>query len=120
MPQLRAAVVCGAANNQLADDLAADASAMSVSNSPCFWLRFDAATTEAPQWPGGRRGRIPKGLFAARNGDSQVLVRVAQVSKTFHMGGQVVRGLYGVDLDIHAGETVALIEAALSRSADAA
>src|ERR1700675_43272 len=23
-----------------------------------------AATTEAPQWPGGRRGRIPEGLFA--------------------------------------------------------
>jgi peptide/nickel transport system ATP-binding protein len=46
---------------------------------------------------------------AARNGDSQVLVRVAQVSKTFHMGGQVVRGLYGVDLDIHAGETVGLV-----------
>jgi hypothetical protein len=23
-----------------------------------------AATTEAPQWPKGRRGRIPQGLFA--------------------------------------------------------
>ena len=26
-----------------------------------------AATTEAPQWPGGRRGRIPEGLFAPGN-----------------------------------------------------
>jgi hypothetical protein len=25
---------------------------------------IDAATTEAPQWPRGRRGRIPDGLFA--------------------------------------------------------
>jgi hypothetical protein len=23
-----------------------------------------------PQWPQGRRGRIPQGLFRARNGDS--------------------------------------------------
>jgi hypothetical protein len=33
-------------------------------------MAIGAATTETPQWPRGRRGRIPEGLFRARNGDS--------------------------------------------------
>jgi peptide/nickel transport system ATP-binding protein len=37
------------------------------------------------------------------------LIRVRSASKTFHMAGQTVRGLLGVDLDIHAGETVGLV-----------
>jgi peptide/nickel transport system ATP-binding protein len=37
------------------------------------------------------------------------LIRVRSASKTFHMGGQTVRGLLGVDLDIRAGETVGLV-----------
>jgi peptide/nickel transport system ATP-binding protein len=34
---------------------------------------------------------------------------VRSASKTFHMSGQAVRGLFGVDLDIRAGETVGLV-----------
>jgi peptide/nickel transport system ATP-binding protein len=37
------------------------------------------------------------------------LIRVRSASKTFHMSGQTVRGLLGVDLDIRAGETVGLV-----------
>ena len=37
------------------------------------------------------------------------LVRVRSASKTFHMSGQSVRGLFGVDLDIRPGETVGLV-----------
>jgi peptide/nickel transport system ATP-binding protein len=37
------------------------------------------------------------------------LLRVEAASKTFHMGGQTVRGLYGVDVHIGAGETVGLV-----------
>jgi peptide/nickel transport system ATP-binding protein len=40
---------------------------------------------------------------------TQPIVRIRDVSKTFHMGGQTVRGLYGVDLEIAAGETVGLV-----------
>ena len=37
------------------------------------------------------------------------LIRVRAASKTFHMSGQAIRGLLGVDLDIRAGETVGLV-----------
>jgi len=37
------------------------------------------------------------------------LVRIRSASKTFHISGQPVRGLLGVDLDIGAGETVGLV-----------
>ncbi len=43
-----------------------------------------------------------------RNGDAP-LIRVRAASKTFHMSGQAVRGLFGVDLDIRPGETVGLV-----------
>ena len=47
---------------------------------------------------------------AARGPDgAQPIVRVRDDSKTFHMGDQVVRGLYGVNLEIAAGETVGLV-----------
>jgi peptide/nickel transport system ATP-binding protein len=42
-----------------------------------------------------------------RRGD--VLLSLRSASKTFHMGGQTVRGLYEVDLDVAAGETVGLV-----------
>ena len=42
-------------------------------------------------------------------GSAQTIVRVHDTSKTFHMGGQIVRGLYGVNLEIAAGETVGLV-----------
>jgi peptide/nickel transport system ATP-binding protein len=45
---------------------------------------------------------------ASTNGD-EPLIRVRSTSKTFHMTGQSVRGLLGVDLDIRAGETVGLV-----------
>ena len=50
-----------------------------------------------------RRRRDPE----QRAGETVVQVRSA--SKTFHMAGQTVRGLLGVDLDIAAGETVGLV-----------
>jgi peptide/nickel transport system ATP-binding protein len=37
------------------------------------------------------------------------LVRIRSASKTFHISGQAIRGLLGVDLDIRAGETVGLV-----------
>jgi peptide/nickel transport system ATP-binding protein len=37
------------------------------------------------------------------------LVRIRSASKTFHLGGQPIRGLLGVDLDIRAGETIGLV-----------
>jgi peptide/nickel transport system ATP-binding protein len=40
---------------------------------------------------------------------SAPLIQVRSTSKTFHMTGETVRGLLGVDLDIHAGETVGLV-----------
>ncbi len=40
---------------------------------------------------------------------SEPLIRVRAASKTFHMSGQTVRGLLGVDLDIRPGETVGLV-----------
>jgi peptide/nickel transport system ATP-binding protein len=40
---------------------------------------------------------------------SAPLIRIRSTSKTFHMTGETVRGLLGVDLDIHAGETVGLV-----------
>ncbi len=40
---------------------------------------------------------------------AEPLVRMRSASKTFHMGGQTVRGLLGVDLDIGRGETVGLV-----------
>ncbi|HEY3729109.1 MAG TPA: oligopeptide/dipeptide ABC transporter ATP-binding protein, partial [Solirubrobacteraceae bacterium] len=41
--------------------------------------------------------------------DGPPLIRVRAASKTFHMSGQTVRGLLGVDLDIRPGETVGLV-----------
>ena len=40
---------------------------------------------------------------------TEPLISVRSASKTFHMAGQSVRGLFGVDLDIRAGETVGLV-----------
>ncbi|MGI8714526.1 MAG: ABC transporter ATP-binding protein, partial [Solirubrobacteraceae bacterium] len=40
---------------------------------------------------------------------TEPLVRVRSASKTFHMTGQSVRGLFDVDLDIRPGETVGLV-----------
>ncbi len=40
---------------------------------------------------------------------TEPLVRVRAASKTFHMSGQSVRGLFGVDLEIRPGETVGLV-----------
>jgi peptide/nickel transport system ATP-binding protein len=37
------------------------------------------------------------------------IVRIRGASKTFHQGGDVIRGLLDVDLDIAAGETVGLV-----------
>jgi peptide/nickel transport system ATP-binding protein len=48
------------------------------------------------------------GASTAPGGDGP-LIRMRGASKTFHMAGQTVRGLLGVDLDIAAGETVGLV-----------
>jgi peptide/nickel transport system ATP-binding protein len=94
-------------------------------------LAEDRCRTEAPKMyeiGGGRGSRchfneraesVPMGATAeeppsqsaaARNRDgAQTIVSVSNASKTFHMGGQVVRGLHGVSLEIAAGETVGLV-----------
>jgi hypothetical protein len=50
-----------------------------------------AATTEAPQWPSCRQGRIPQGAICARNGDSTA--RFAPESQFFldHLVAQAER-----------------------------
>ncbi|HWE09927.1 MAG TPA: ABC transporter ATP-binding protein [Solirubrobacteraceae bacterium] len=57
-----------------------------------------AADAGQPEPAGGRDDR-----------GGEPLLRLRSASKTFHMGGQTVRGLYGVDLDVAAGETVGLV-----------
>jgi peptide/nickel transport system ATP-binding protein len=89
----------------------------------------DRCRTEAPPMYeiGGARGSrchfheraqsVPMGATAEDPGPSpasgdraaEPLLRVHDASKTFRMGGQIVRGLYGVDLEIRAGETVGLV-----------
>jgi peptide/nickel transport system ATP-binding protein len=46
---------------------------------------------------------------AGNGGRGEVVLRLQSASKTFHIGGQTVRGLHDVDLDIAAGETVGLV-----------
>jgi peptide/nickel transport system ATP-binding protein len=94
-------------------------------------LAEDRCRTEAPpmyEIGGGRGSRchfheraqsVPTGATAEetsadaagreRAAAAGPIVRVRDASKTFHMGGQVVRGLYGVNLEIVAGETVGLV-----------
>ncbi|HEY2317916.1 MAG TPA: ABC transporter ATP-binding protein [Solirubrobacteraceae bacterium] len=92
-------------------------------------LAEDRCRTDAPpmyEIGGGRGSRchfheraqtVPTGATAeeppdkgnARDRSADPLVRVRNASKTFHFGGQTVRGLYGVDLDIAAGETLGLV-----------
>jgi peptide/nickel transport system ATP-binding protein len=45
----------------------------------------------------------------ASHSDLGPVIRARGVSKTFRMGGESIRGLLGVDLDINAGETVGLV-----------
>src|ERR1700759_248112 len=60
--------------------------------------------------PTGATGGAPASQPAARDrAGTQPIVRVRGASKTFHMGGQAVRGLYDVDLEIAPGETVGLV-----------
>ncbi len=92
-------------------------------------LADDRCRREAPpmyEIGGGRGSRchyheraqsVPAGAEAEQataaedgpRGERKLLVRVSGASKTFHMGGQVVRGLHDVDLEICAGETVGLV-----------
>jgi peptide/nickel transport system ATP-binding protein len=71
-----------------------------------------AATVEAdPASPheedkGGAAGAGPAPGPAA---GKDPVISVRRVSKTFRMGGESIRGLLDVDLDIHAGETVGLV-----------
>ncbi|MGI8715617.1 MAG: ABC transporter ATP-binding protein, partial [Solirubrobacteraceae bacterium] len=59
--------------------------------------------------PMGATAEAPSGSLTDGPGVSEPLVRVRSASKTFHMAGQSVRGLFGVDLDIRPGETVGLV-----------
>jgi ABC-type glutathione transport system ATPase component len=59
--------------------------------------------------PSGVTAEVGADRAGAAGADSGPLVRVRAASKTFHMTGQSVRGLFGVDLDIRAGETVGLV-----------
>ncbi len=40
---------------------------------------------------------------------NDVLIEVSDVSKTFHMAGETIHGLVGVDLELRAGETLGLV-----------
>jgi peptide/nickel transport system ATP-binding protein len=51
----------------------------------------------------------PEPTAARDSRRGEVLLRLRSASKTFHMGGQTVRGLFGVDLDVAAGETIGLV-----------
>jgi peptide/nickel transport system ATP-binding protein len=51
----------------------------------------------------------PGEAHVAKSHGGAPLIRVRSASKTFHMSGQSVRGLLGVDLDIMPGETVGLV-----------
>jgi peptide/nickel transport system ATP-binding protein len=51
----------------------------------------------------------PTPATGARDRSGETVVQMRSASKTFHMGGQAVRGLHDVDLDIIAGETVGLV-----------
>jgi peptide/nickel transport system ATP-binding protein len=59
--------------------------------------------------PMGATAEEPPDSGPAARGEAESVVRVRDASKTFHFGGQTVRGLHGVDLDIAAGETVGLV-----------
>jgi peptide/nickel transport system ATP-binding protein len=93
-------------------------------------LAEDRCRTDAPpmyEIGGGRGSRchfheraqtVPAGDTAEERGtngaareqaSAESIVRVRNASKTFNFGGQTVRGLHGVDLDIAAGETVGLV-----------
>jgi peptide/nickel transport system ATP-binding protein len=73
-----------------------------------------AATVEADSPDPGEGSQA--GADAAGTGpapgppaDEGPVIRVRGVSKTFRMGGESIRGLLDVDLDINAGETVGLV-----------
>jgi peptide/nickel transport system ATP-binding protein len=90
-------------------------------------LADDRCRTEAPpmyEIGGGRGARchyheraetVPLGAAEqtapteSRQRAGETVVQMRSASKTFHIGGQAVRGLYDVDLDITAGETVGLV-----------
>ncbi|HET9123573.1 MAG TPA: ABC transporter ATP-binding protein, partial [Solirubrobacteraceae bacterium] len=60
----------------------------------------------------GTTAQLASAAAAARGGETrerEPLLRVRAAGKTFHMAGQSIRGLWGVDLDIAAGETVGLV-----------
>ncbi|HEY2259965.1 MAG TPA: ABC transporter ATP-binding protein, partial [Solirubrobacteraceae bacterium] len=60
--------------------------------------------------PDGDTETTPDGeAVAPPPADGPPLIQVRGASKTFHMSGQTVRGLLGVDLDIRPGETVGLV-----------
>ena len=44
-----------------------------------------------------------------RSGDAAVLIRAADVSKTFHMAGETIHGLVDVNVELRAGETLGLV-----------
>jgi peptide/nickel transport system ATP-binding protein len=59
--------------------------------------------------PMGATAEEPADAGAVHSPSTEPLIRVRSASKTFHMAGQDVRGLFGVDLDIRPGETVGLV-----------
>ena len=64
-----------------------------------------------PERPVRRRRRRRRGAAAGgrESGRGDLLLALRSASKTFHMGGQTVRGLFNVDLEVAAGETVGLV-----------
>jgi peptide/nickel transport system ATP-binding protein len=59
--------------------------------------------------PSGAPAEVPDAEAPKPAANAEPLVRVRSASKTFHLAGQTIRGLLGVDLDIRPGETLGLV-----------
>jgi peptide/nickel transport system ATP-binding protein len=55
------------------------------------------------------RDTPPELVPADRGPSNGALIRAADVSKTFHMDGETIQGLVGVNLELRAGETLGLV-----------
>ncbi len=88
-----------------------------ITDLPTFGDQDGAGESEAANGAGGvlegasADASIAAATPARDDGDPSAapLIQIRSTSKTFHMTGETVRGLLGVDLDIRAGETVGLV-----------
>jgi peptide/nickel transport system ATP-binding protein len=55
------------------------------------------------------RVTAPELASPERRATNGTIIQVTDVSKTFHMDGETIHGLVGVNLELHAGETLGLV-----------